>query len=138
MFLLDTNVVSELRKTRRGRSTAEFQRWAENARPSGLFVSVITLFELELGILMMARRDAAQGDILREWYQRAVLTAFAGRVLTFDERCASRCAGLHCPDPRPERDAMIAATALAHGYTIVTRNIADFQPMGVPLLNPWG
>ena len=105
--------------------------------PGGLFLSAITILELETGALLVERRDPAQGAILRAWLDGHVLPAFAGRVLAVDTAVAQRCARLHVPDPRADRDALIAATALVHGMTVVTRNVADFEPTGVPTLNPW-
>lgn len=137
MHLLDTNVVSELRKLRSGRADREVNLWASSAPVGGFFISAITLMELETGVLLVARRDAAQGTLLRAWMNEQVIPGFAGRVLPVDDAVALRCAALHVPDPRPERDALIAATALVHGMTVVTRNVADFLPMGVPLFNPW-
>lgn len=137
MFVLDTNVVSELRKARAGKADPQVTAWA-TAVPSGcLFVSVITVMELERGVLMVERRDTAQGGLLRAWMEEHVLPAFAGRVLPVDTAVARRCAGLHVPDPRADRDALIAATALVHGMTVVTRNVADFAPSGVSVLDPW-
>lgn len=137
MYVLDTNVVSELRKARTGIANAGVVTWASTVAPSRLFLSAITLLELEAGVLLVERRDHYQGAILRAWLDRHVLPAFAGRVLPVDTAVALRCAGLHVPDPRAERDALIGATALTHGMTVVTRNTADFAPMGVQLLNPW-
>lgn len=137
MQLLDTNVVSELRKAGTRRIDAKVARWAVAADAGAFFVSVITLMELETGVRLVERRDARQGELLRRWLDDKVRPGFAGRVLPVDEAVALRCAALHVPDPRPERDALIAATALVHGMTLVTRNIADFEPMGVPLFNPW-
>ena len=135
MFLLDTNVVSELR--RRERTDARVGKWSDGVAARQLFLSVITILELEMGTLRLQRRDAAQGNMLRVWIDRNVLPAFRGRILPVDMAVAQRCAGLHVPDPRAERDALIAATALVHGLRVVTRNVADFQPMGVKTLNPW-
>lgn len=137
MFLLDTNVVSELRKAKSARADAHVVAWAKGCRSSNLFISAITLLELEIGILRVERRDHTQGEILRSWMQRHVLPAFAGRVLPVDTPVALQCARLHVPDLRSERDALIAATALVHGMAVVTRNVADFEPMGVGILNPW-
>jgi predicted nucleic acid-binding protein len=137
MFVLDTNVVSELRKAATGKANARVVSWAASIRPAALFLSAITLMELEQGVLLLERRDPRQGAAIRQWLERQVLPAFEGRVLPIDDHVALRCARLHVPDPRKERDALIAATALVHGMTVVTRDTADFEPTGVPLLNPW-
>jgi toxin FitB len=137
MFVLDTNVVSELRKVRAGKADPQVARWADGVEAETLYVSAITILELELGILQIGRKDAAQGALLRAWFDTLVLPAFDGRILPVDVAVAQRCAALHVPDPRAERDALIAATALVHGMTVVTRNISDFTATGVPLLNPW-
>lgn len=137
MFVLDTNVVSELRKAKSGKADAGVVAWAQGVQASELFLSVITLMELEAGVLQIERRDAAQGATLRAWLDQQVLPGFAGRILAVDSAVALRCARLHVPDPRAERDALIAATALVHGMTVVTRNTTDFVLTGVALLNPW-
>lgn len=137
MYLLDTNVVSELRKVRAGKADALVASWAERVDAADLFLSVITIQELEIGVLLAERRDPSQGGILRSWLSNHVLPAFAGRILAVDTAVAQRSARLHVPDPRPVRDALIAATALVHGMTVVTRNVDDFAPTGVPILNPW-
>jgi len=137
MFILDTNVVSELRKTRLGRADAHVAGWAKSVPPTSLFLSAITILELELGILILERRDPAQSAALRSWLDSQVLPAFSDRILPVDISVARRCAKLHSPDPRPERDALIAATALVHGMTVVTRNVSDFDTTGVSILNPW-
>jgi toxin FitB len=135
MFLLDTNVVSELRRPER--ANANVHAWASNTRAALYLISVVTVLELERGTLLMERRDAIQGAILRRWVDQDILKSLASRILTIDVVIAMQCAALHVPNPRPERDALIAATALTHGLTVVTRNTADFEPMGVSLLNPW-
>jgi predicted nucleic acid-binding protein len=137
MFLLDTNVVSELRKVRSGKSDVNVAEWADGVDAIDLYVSAITILELETGILLKERRDPVQGALLRAWMENHVLPEFTGRVLPVDTEVARRCASLHVPDPRAERDALIAASALVHGMTVVTRNLADFEPMGVKPLNPW-
>ena len=137
MFLLDTNVVSELRKAKSGKARPSVTAWAARIPAGSLYVSSITLLELEMGVLQLERRDAAQGMIIRTWLDGHVLPAFAGRVVAVDAAVALQCARLHVPDRLSERDAMIAATALVHGMTVVTRNLADFEVSGVPLLNPW-
>ncbi len=137
MFLLDTNVVSELRKVRLGRADANVARWADSVDALDLYVSAITVQELAIGVLLAERRDPAQGAVFRAWLDGQVLPAFAGRVLSVNVAVAERSAPLHVPDPRPIRDALIAATALVHHMTVVTRNVADFEPTRVATLNPW-
>jgi predicted nucleic acid-binding protein len=137
MFVLDTNVVSELRKVRLGKADLSVAAWAQSVDAADLFVSAITIMELELGILSLERKDATQGAMLRAWLEQQVLPEFSGRTLPIDTAVAQRCARLHGPDRRGERDALIAATALVHGMTVVTRNVADFKPTGVTIINPW-
>ncbi|MFH0727716.1 MAG: type II toxin-antitoxin system VapC family toxin [Pseudomonadota bacterium] len=137
MFILDTNVVSELRKVRSGKADGNVARWADGVSANDLYLSVITIQELEIGVLLSERRDPAQGTLLRAWMNNHVIPVFAGRVLPIDTAVAQRSAKLHVPDPRPIRDALIAATALVHGMAIVTRNVSDFEPTGVHIINPW-
>lgn len=137
MFVLDTNVVSELRKVRSGKADTNVTAWAQSVDAANLFVSAITIMELELGVLSMERKDDTQGAILRSWLEQQVLPEFSGRTLPVDTAVAQRCARLHVPDKRGERDALIAATALVHGMTVVTRNVDDLKPTGVAILNPW-
>ncbi|WP_323872185.1 type II toxin-antitoxin system VapC family toxin [Xenorhabdus doucetiae] len=137
MYVLDTNVVSELRKIRAGKADPKVAAWAESVEATDLFVSAITIMELELGVLLIERKDATQGAMLRAWLEQHVLPEFAGRTLSVDTAVAQRCARLHVPDKCSERDALIAATALVHGMTVVTRNVADFRSTGVTILNPW-
>lgn len=137
MFLLDTNVLSEIRKGRTGAADKNVIAWAVSIPPSSMFLSVISILELERGMLLVARRDPMQGTHLRAWLDGYVLPAFDGRMLPIDASVARRCAQLHVPDPRPDRDAFIAATALVHGMAVVTRNVADFSPMGVRIVDPW-
>ena len=135
MFLLDTNVLSELR--RRDKTHPKVAAWADSVLASDLFLSAISILEIEAGALSIARRDTAQGAMLRAWIDDKVLPAFSGRILPVNNAVALRCAQLHVPDPRAERDALIAATAFVHRLRVVTRNVADFEPMAVDLLNPW-
>jgi predicted nucleic acid-binding protein len=135
MFLLDTNVLSELR--RRDRTHPNVAAWADSVEASALFLSVMTVMEIEAGALLLAQRDQVQSAMLRSWIDSKVMPAFAGRILPVDVAVAQRCARIHVPTPRAERDALIAATALVHKLRVVTRNVRDFAPMGVDLLNPW-
>lgn len=135
MYILDTNVVSELRKAKKAHQNVK--KWAQLLPAASLYISVISVLELEIGILLIERRDQEQGAILRAWMDRRVLPAFSGRILAIDTAVAQRCATLHMPNPRSHRDALIAATGLVHGLTVATRNVADFERMGVGVLNPW-
>ena len=137
MYLLDTNVISELRKAKSGKADQRVLAWAESVPASSLYMSAITVLELETGVLLVERRDPAQGAVLRSWLNTHVLPAFSDRILPVDTAVAQHCAKLHVPDPRSDRDALIAATALVHGMPVITRNIQDFAPTGVELLNPW-
>jgi len=137
MFLLDTNVVSELRKVSARRADPNVDRWARTLLAPSLFISVVTVMELETGVLLVERRDPSQGRILRAWIEDQVTPAFEGRILSIDTVVARRCAAMHVPDRRSDRDALIAATALVHGLTVATRNVADFAPTNVAVFNPW-
>ncbi|WMS45278.1 type II toxin-antitoxin system VapC family toxin (plasmid) [Acuticoccus sp. MNP-M23] len=137
MFLLDTNVVSELRKAGDGRADTNVTAWCAAQDAAVFYISALTLMEVEIGVLRVARRDAAQGARLRRWMDDHVVPAFASRTLPIDAPVALQCARLHVPDPRAERDALIAATAMVHKMTVVTRNVADFAATGVPLIDPW-
>ena len=134
MFLLDTNVISELRKA--DKANPHVVDWAKKITPSKMFVSVISIMELRMGILSLARKDTRQADVLSRWLDTLVLPTFSGRILSVDLAVANQCATLHVPDPRSDRDALIAATAIVHGFTVVTRNIKDFRETGVSLINP--
>lgn len=136
-YLVDTNVVSELRRAKAGKADVRVVAWAETVPVVSLFLSAITIMELELGVLLIARRDPMQGAMLRGWFENQVLATFSRRILAVDTAVARRCAKLHIPDLRSERDALIAATALTHGLVVVTRNVADFAPTGVETFNPW-
>ena len=135
MFLLDTNVISELRRP--NRASPNVLKWADGIPAIRFFISVISLLEIERGALQIARKDVVQGNILRTWIDDQILARFENRILAVDNAVALQCARLHIPDPRPERDALIAATAMVHGMTVVTRNVNDFSVIGVNLLNPW-
>ena len=135
MYLLDTNVISAFRRP--DRLPASVQAWAASVEAADFYLSAITVLEIGQGILAKTRSDSAQGAILRAWFDDDVLSAFEGRIIPFDATIARKCASLHVPDPRPERDAMIAATAIVHGLTVVTRNISDFAKLQADLLDPW-
>lgn len=137
MFLIDTNVISELRKAKWGRASRNVVAWAKSIPAENLFTSVMVIQELEIGALRAARRDPAQGDALRAWLDDQIVPSFSDRILPIDMAVARRGAALHVPDPRPIRDSLIAATALVYGMTVATRNIADFAVTGVALVNPW-
>lgn len=135
-LLLDTNVVSELRKPVT-RQDERVRRWAGAADSGTMFLSVVTIVELETGIERVARRDPRQGDALRRWLTDRVLVQFARRILPVDLAVARRAAPMHVPDRRPDLDCLIAATGIVHDLTVVTRNVRDFEPLGVRVLDPW-
>lgn len=135
-FLLDTNVISELRKPP-SRMHQQVQAWSASTGGSEMYLSVITLMEIEIGVARMERRDARQGAILRAWFATVLMPRFEGRTIEVSVPIAVSAAGLQVPDPRPLADCLIAATAVVHGLTVVTRNVRDFEPLGVATLNPW-
>ena len=135
MYLLDTNLVSELRKGKNAHRSV--RTWAEALPSTSLFLSALSILELEIGVLLLERRDRKQGAVLRTWMDGHVLPTFSGRILAIDTVVAQRCATLHVPDPPSDRDALIAATALVHGMVVATRNVNHFQFRGLSLVNPW-
>lgn len=137
MYLLDANVISEIRKMKSGKADANVTAWIRSVNTATLYISVITVLELEQGILGKEREDAAQGAILRNWFENQVLPAFSQATLNIDAAVARQCAQLHVPNKKGERDALIAATAVINNMTVVTRNTKDFKDTPVALLNPW-
>jgi predicted nucleic acid-binding protein len=137
MLLLDTNVVSELRKVASGRAHPNVVVWNETVDPAETFISSVVLHELEIGVWLVEHNDPVAGKVLRNWLENTVLATFSGRILPLDEAAAVQAARWHVPDPKPINDAYIAATAFTRRMTLVTRNIRDFDGMGVALVNPW-
>lgn len=138
MYLLDTTVISELRKAKSGTANSGVIAWADEIPAALIFVSVISIHELEHGVLLAERSDAAKGELLRAWLDNSVVPAFVERILPVDLDVAVRAAGLHVPDPAPVRDSLIGATALVHGMIVVTRNTRDFERFpNLEIVNPW-
>lgn len=137
MYLLDTNIVSEIRKIHTNKVDKGVQNWFENIKLGDTFISSVTITELETGILLLARKDKVQADVLQKWFTQRILPEYATRILPMDTRVARICATLHVPNPKSTNDAYIAATAIAHDLTLVTRNLVDFQGIDVDLLNPF-
>ena len=135
MYVLDTNVISELRQGK-PKQSAQVRAWAAGQPARQLFLSAISILELEKGVMALERRTPSQGATLRVWLT-GVRASFAGRILPFTDNTATLCAAMHVPNPRFDRDAMIAATSLEHGMTVVTRNVADFVGTGVQMINPF-
>ena len=135
MFVLDTNVVSELRRP--AKADPKVLAWARATPVAQTFLSAITILEIELGALSMERKDKVRGKVLRDWIDNQILPRFDGRILVVDTIVAQCCARLHVPVTRAERDALIAATAVVHAMTVVTRNASDFAMPGVKVLDPW-
>jgi predicted nucleic acid-binding protein len=137
MLLLDTNVVSELRKIAGGRAHPNVVAWNEAIDPAETFIATVVLHELEIGVRLAEYADRAEGKVLRNWLDHVVVPAFGKRILPLDEAAALKAAEWHVPNPRPINDAYIAAIALTRHMTLVTRNVRDFQGMGIPVVNPW-
>ena len=134
MHLLDTNVVSALRRPERNRAVSQ---WLLNQAPNDLYISVITVGEIEYGIARQRRTQPEFASRLEGWLE-SVRTSFDNRVLPFDEASARRWGHLHAELGYTNSDLLIAATALEHGLTVVTRNVRHFEPTGVRVINPFG
>lgn len=137
MFLLDTNVISEMRKIDSGRADSHVSTWIDEQDASDLYVSVVTLAELDYGIRLKQRRDPNQSLFLRRWFNHSVLPFFEDRIVTIDFQIAMKYSEINVPNHLPDRDSWIAATALVHTFVVVTRNTKDFEASGVALYNPW-
>ncbi len=138
MYVLDTNVVSELRKARAGRANQGVVDWASDVSTGLTYVSAITIQELEHGVLLAERRDPRSGEVLRQWINNDVHRAFNKRVLPVDATVARQAAALHVPDPAPVQDALIAATALTNNMAVITRNVTDFERyQALEVINPF-
>jgi predicted nucleic acid-binding protein len=135
MYLLDTSIVFELREAKSGRAEPGLSAWATGAARSDLFISAITLLELESAAAALERRDKAGGRSVRAWIADKVMPAFDGRILPVDAAIVRRRVLIPYSDPR---DGLLAATALEHGLTLVTRNTAAFRAGRVKLFNPAG
>ena len=134
MYLADTNTISEMRKATTGRAAPRVQAWFRAQQLSDIYISVVTILEIRQGILSLRRREPAQADALNDWLYSVLLDDFAHALLPVNVAVAMRCAELHLPTRRDDRDMLIAATALVHNLTVVTRH---FEPTGVRLINPW-
>jgi predicted nucleic acid-binding protein len=137
MVLLDTNIISELRKVRSGRAAPAIMRWESTVNATDLMLSVITIQEIEVGILRLVRKDPRQADVLREWLAQYLLVSFRDRILPVTTEIARRCATLLISDGRTYPDALLAATAYVHGLPLVTRNVRHFVGTGIRIINPW-
>jgi len=137
VYLLDTNIVSDLRKAGASSADPHLVEWAGGIESGHFYISSITLLELEIGVQRLERKDKRQGRVLRSWLADRVYPTFDGRVLPFCIDSAAYCAQLHVPDQRSDRDSFIASIAYVHDMTVVTRNLKDFEGMGVSLINPW-
>jgi len=136
VYLLDTNVVSEMKRISAGQGNTQVAHWLGQVEESALYLSAITVLELELGCLLMERRDKTQGEVLRRWLS-GLMDRYRDRIIGVDSAVATRAAALHVPNPRESHDALIAATALTHRFAVVTRNVGDFSIEDLKVINPW-
>ena len=112
-------------------------RWSSQQERERLYISAMSIFEMEHGTLLLERRDPKQGRALRSFLERQILVGFRDRILPMDTQIVRKAAQLHVPDPAPYADSLIAAMALVHDLTVVTRNVRDFERTGVRSINPW-
>lgn len=137
MYLLDTNIISEIRKLAKNKCDKNVADWVRSTSKDLMFTNAVVMMELERGVMSIERKDTTQGELLRHWFEMDVKPAFHGKILKIDEQTAQICAKLHIPDYAPENDAWIAACAIQHNLVLVTRNTADFARTGVKLFNPF-
>lgn len=137
MYLLDTNVISEMRKIKQGKADKNVVQWLQSTDPNLLYTSIIVLMEVERGILLKRRKDKIQAEHLQFWLDNIIRPAFQNRIKLLSDKTANICATLHVPNPKQENDAWIGATAIEHNFIVVTRNIDDFKEMNVQIINPF-
>lgn len=137
MYLLDTNIISEIRKLAKNKCDKNVADWVRSTSKDLMFTNAVVMMELERGVMSIERKDTTQGELLRHWFEMDVKPAFHGKILKIDEKTAQICAKLHIPDHAPENDAWIAASAIQHNLVLVTRNTVDFARTGVKLFNPF-
>jgi predicted nucleic acid-binding protein len=132
-YLLDTNIVSELRKPQ---PNSNVLAWYSTVRSAELFLSALTIGEIRIGIERLRRRDRSQADRIEEWVTN-LYSRYKDRIIDVDVRVAEEWGRLNVPDPLPVIDGLLAASASVRGWTLVTRNVADLERTGVALLNPF-
>jgi len=137
MYLLDTNVVSEIRKIRQNKTNQNVVAWLSRVQKESLYTNAVVLMEIERGILRLENIDPQQADRFKNWYHSAVKPMFHERILPIDEATATVCSRLHVPDLSPENDAWVAASAIQYDLTLVTRNTRDFGHSNLRVLNPF-
>ena len=137
MYLIDTNIISEMRKIRHRKADPKLTAWVNSINSSLFYTSIVVMMELQRGVMGKHRTDPEQGKRLQQWFDISVKAIFDKRVLYINDHIAEVCAGLHVPNPKPENDAWIAATAIANGLTLVTRNVSDFDGIAVDIINPF-
>ena len=137
MYLLDTNILGDIRKSHHPNCPALFKQWLNHVDLNLCYLSVISIYEIEQGILRKERTDTIQGQLLRTWFEQKIQPEFHHRILDLNTNIALKTAQLHVPNPASLADSFIGATALQHNLTLITRNTKDFQSFGVKLFNPF-